>query len=139
MTRIAFGRGSTAAHAASSPGQIGSSTSGGAPWPRYRVGMRSVLMATMSTRRARRFRGSGLRPFGLAGDRRSARRVRHRDELDAGSLLVRLRIEVHERVDLKGHVLGHADPELTELLDLERVVVRPLARAELRREPLGVS
>src|SRR5215211_4954220 len=39
-TRIAAGLGSAADQAASCPGQTGSSTSGGAPCPRYSAGMR---------------------------------------------------------------------------------------------------
>jgi hypothetical protein len=42
--RIAVGRGMSFAHAASWPGQIGSSASGGAPWLTYSAGMRMVLM-----------------------------------------------------------------------------------------------
>src|SRR3954464_16048737 len=43
-TRIDFGRGSAADQAASWPGQVASSVSVGAPWPRYRVGIRSAMV-----------------------------------------------------------------------------------------------
>jgi len=46
MTRIDSGRGSAFAQVASSPGQIGSSASGGAPWLRYTAGIGLLLMAS---------------------------------------------------------------------------------------------
>jgi hypothetical protein len=46
MTRIDSGRGRALAQADSSPGQIGSSASGGAPWLRYTAGIRLLLMAS---------------------------------------------------------------------------------------------
>src|SRR5579863_3364521 len=48
---MASGRGSAAAQADSSPGQIGSSASGGAPWLRYTAGIRLLLMAIVLLRR----------------------------------------------------------------------------------------
>src|SRR5207237_3279532 len=69
---------------------------------------------------------------------RRRRRVRKWDELDARSALARLREEIHEVVDLARHILGHLDAELAQSGDVERVVVRPLARAELVRDALRV-
>ena len=48
--RIAFGRGRSAAQAASWPDQIGSSRSGGAPWPMYRAGMRACMTSLLAIR-----------------------------------------------------------------------------------------
>ncbi len=45
MTRIDSGRGRAADQADSSPGQIGSSASGGAPWLRYMAGIGLLLIA----------------------------------------------------------------------------------------------
>ena len=46
-TRIDSGRGSPALQAASSPVHVSSSASGGAPWERYRAGIRVVVMTAM--------------------------------------------------------------------------------------------
>src|SRR5919201_672208 len=46
--RIDLGRGMCSAQVASCFGQIGSSARGGAPWLRYRVGMRAAVIAVDS-------------------------------------------------------------------------------------------
>src|SRR5690242_11830823 len=69
--RIAVGRGRSPAHAASWPDQIGSSRSGGAPWPMYRAGMRSLMLITI-IRYSTLFRPS----VGRLGPERPVDRVR---------------------------------------------------------------
>src|SRR5207245_10059942 len=67
------------------------------------------------------------------------RRVRQRDELDARSPLACLREQIHELVYLARHLFGHRDAELAQTRDIECVVVRPLARAELCGDPFGIG
>ena len=66
------------------------------------------------------------------------RRVRQRNELDARPPLIRLGEQLHQVVDLARDDLAHGEAKVAELFDLQRMVVRPLTRAELRREALGV-